>query len=734
LSYSSNSNNLFTITDQWQRFDVNSAIAAGASNFYAVDFRNQTNLSEIILWGANATNDQDYATSYIPSNGSTVTRNQDVCTNGGSLASINSTEGVLYAEIAKNSLSNNNQISISLSSGSTNNRVMLFTGANDQRVNCQVRSGGSTWYSSSFDLSVGSTNFNKIAIKYKENDFSFWVNGSKINQATTGVTPLGLNELAFDVGSSANNFFGKTKALAVWKEALSDQELADLTYPTPTDPTFTLDFDTIATDFTFARGSEATYVDAQGLIKSTNEIGPELVTNGDFATDSDWNLGDPGWSISGGTANGNSPGSTRPISQIVNGLTAGKTYRVSFDLLNITSGYVRVYVYKGASGTFTNILATPESQNGTYEVEFEFGGTDKTFRIYPSSSADPDFIGSIDNVSVKEVITATNTPRLDYSTGAEAFLLEPQSTNLVPYSEDFTVWNQIQNVNLILNSTISPSGENNATKFLSTTGNSKVRNNFSVVSGTTYTFSVYCKNIDATFVRLLAYDGANEFSLNVVSQINTSTWTKVSLTFTATNTSGSGQVQIARDLPDGESLYFWGAQLEEQPYATSYIPTSGTTVTRNQETCINATPEINSEEGVLYAEIAALANDGTFRMISISDGTNNNRIRVNYSATNNHIQSRVVVGGVTQAEINKYGFLNITDFTKIAISYKENEVKLYINGQLIGTDTSATMPSANIFNVLNFNGAISNNFFGNTKDVQVYTKALSDAELIKLTT
>jgi len=136
----------------------------------------------------------------------------------------------------------------------------------------------------------------------------------------------------------------------------------------------------------------------------------------------------------------------------------------------------------------------------------------------------------------------------------------------------------------------------------------------------------------------------------------------------------------------------------------------------------------------LYAEIAALANDGTFRMISISDGTDNNRVRVNYTSTDNKIQSRVVVGGVTQAEISKYGFLNITDFTKIAISYKENEVKLYINGQLIGTDTSAAMPLANTFNVLNFDGAISNNFFGNTKDLQVYTKALSDAELIKLTT
>ena len=68
--------------------------------YYAVDFRGSGTLSEIILWGANATNDQAYATSYIPSNGSTVTRNQDVCTNGGSLASINSTEGALYAEIA----------------------------------------------------------------------------------------------------------------------------------------------------------------------------------------------------------------------------------------------------------------------------------------------------------------------------------------------------------------------------------------------------------------------------------------------------------------------------------------------------------------------------------------------------------------------------------------------------------------------------------------------------------
>ena len=53
-----------------------------------------------ICWGYQLRAKFLYATSYIPTFGSTVTRNQDVCTNGGSLASINSTEGVLYAEIA----------------------------------------------------------------------------------------------------------------------------------------------------------------------------------------------------------------------------------------------------------------------------------------------------------------------------------------------------------------------------------------------------------------------------------------------------------------------------------------------------------------------------------------------------------------------------------------------------------------------------------------------------------
>ena len=339
----------------------------------------------------------------------------------------------------------------------------------------------------------------------------------------------------------------------------------------------------------------------------------------------------------------------------------------------------------------------------------------------------------VDNISIKEYLGQEVVP----DSGCGSWLFEPQSTNLIPYSEDFTVWNQIQNVTLISNSTASPSGENNATKFLSTTGSSKVRNNFSAVSGTTYTFSVYCKNIDATFVRLLAYDGLNEFSAYVVSQINTSTWTKVSLTFTATNTSGSGQVQIARDLPDGESLYFWGAQLEEQSYATSYIPTEGSTVTRNQDLCTNggSLASINSTEGVLYAEIAAQANDLTDRTIALSDGTVSNTIRIQYLTVSNAIWATVTnIGAGGNQAVLQYTSPDITINSKVALKYKANDFSLWVNGIEVATDTSGVTFSANTLNTLQFDrGNGAQNFFGKTKCLAVFPY-LSDSELQSLTT
>ena len=77
---------------------------------------------------------QDFATSYIKTDsGSTVTRNQDLCNNGGSLASINSTEGVLYAEIATLVNGESNRV-ISLLGVGSNLKITFRTLSNRIRV------------------------------------------------------------------------------------------------------------------------------------------------------------------------------------------------------------------------------------------------------------------------------------------------------------------------------------------------------------------------------------------------------------------------------------------------------------------------------------------------------------------------------------------------------------------------------------------------------------------------
>ena len=230
LSHNSNTNNTFTLTEQWQRFELSdTASSTGLTTFYAADFRGSGTLTEYLIWGANATNDQDYATSYIPSNGSQVTRNQDLCINGGSLASINSTEGVLYAEIA--ALANDGTLRmIVLNDGTQSNRVGLQYSSTNNLITAAYDIGGAGQASLNYTL-TDAKSFNKIAFKYKQNDFSLYVNGIEVATDVSGnVLPANtLNNFEFEYGDNRFFFYGKTKALAVWKEALSDQELTELT-------------------------------------------------------------------------------------------------------------------------------------------------------------------------------------------------------------------------------------------------------------------------------------------------------------------------------------------------------------------------------------------------------------------------------------------------------------------------------------------------------------------------
>jgi hypothetical protein len=652
-----------------------------------------------------------YSTSYIPTSGSSVTRNQDVCNNGGSLDTINSTEGTLYAEIAALSDDGTNR-AISINNGSLTDYLFFRYRSNNQ-FQIIFRSGNSNIVNEIFTLS-NNLDFNKIAFSYKLNEFKTFVNGLQIGSTITSGVVFGtaINSLDFDEFNGTNKFFGKTKALAVWKEALSDEELAELTYPTPTDPTFSLDFDTIAEQFTFARGSEATYVDAQGLIQSTNEIGEEEVTNGSFDTDSNWST-PTGWEIIDGKLKGTN---VNAVSTTQAGYTfLNKSFKVVYTVSNYVQGDVRIYL--GGSQPTPN-----RSANGTYTEYITITSANTTLYIQGINN----FTGSIDNVSVKEVISATNTPRLDYSTGAEAFLLEPQSTNLITYSEDFSqsYWNK-SNVAIDFGY-LSPEGNDNAYRVEHLAQYSVLRRLSTLPAGNT-TLSVWLKRIDGNS-NYNFYGGGGSKSITITDE-----WKRYDFSFVADGTNNTF-FGIQDPNPSGfGSYYIYGAQVEAQSFATSYIPSNGSQTTRNQETCINATPEINSEEGVLYAELAALSENYTQRrFITLNDGTSSNAVIIRYE-TSGVITARYQIGGVAQCQL---AFATtITDTKKIAFKYSENDFALWVNGVEVATDLSGNVLGQGVLNNCDFNsGNGTFPFFGNTKDIQVYPKALSDAELIKLTT
>ena len=321
-------------------------------------------------------------------------------------------------------------------------------------------------------------------------------------------------------------------------------------------------------------------------------------------------------------------------------------------------------------------------------------------------------------------------PRIDFSDDANGALkLEPQSTNLITYSEDFSngSWTKTGSAAVTTNTTISPNGTQNADTLNIFSGNFFFQ---PIIGSGTFTLSCYVKvpngTLDFKMQSFNSTDGANSSGIFVA----TTEWQRFEHTVTVTVNSSFYPIQVSGLV--GGDFEIYGAQVEALSYATSYIPTSSASATRNQELCNNATPVINSTEGVLYAEISALADDLTNRFISLTDTTANNSVSLFYGGgSSNFIRSEIKSNNITQAELTTTNF-QITNYNKVAIKYKENDFALWVNGTEVSTDTSGSVPIG--LNDLSFDRANILNFFGNTKGLKYYPKALADVQLQDLTT
>ena len=170
---------------------------------------------------------RQYATSYIPTSGSPETRGADIALDAGSSDLISSTEGVFYLEVAGLTSINNFQ-SITLSNGGITERIRFMLSNIENRISVELDTGNGSGFFRSVILS-DVTAFNKIAIKYKQDDYAIWVNGVREFIIPSAAVPT-LNELNFTSGGDAGNpFIGNVKCVAVFKEALTDTELTALT-------------------------------------------------------------------------------------------------------------------------------------------------------------------------------------------------------------------------------------------------------------------------------------------------------------------------------------------------------------------------------------------------------------------------------------------------------------------------------------------------------------------------
>jgi len=599
-------------------------------------------------------------------------------------------------------------------------------------------------------------------------------------------------------------------------------------------------------EFDFSRGSSATYVAKDGLIKTagvtpTNLVqngdfsqeGAELVTNGGFDTDSDW-IKQSQWSIANGKATYDGTAFSHvKINQLIN-TTPNKFYKIKFTVLEETGsnfffvnfGSVRLitahlsvgnYEYYAKSDGSTEMLEFYANATDTYSIDnvsvvevgqnwditqgsvgdnkVSFSTTDGSFAAiqqnnvltvgkrykysfeilsitgsvyflnnninytttgvkYGEFTSSYNFLqikatvginntsAEITNISVQEI--QLDTPRIDFTDSPKgALLLEPNSTNLIGDSEDASLWDQGTGTLDNVTTEVAPNGSSGSVwKFTPNSLNGSLNGANANSNNRTYplepnftnsevTNSIYLKSVSGNSfnaaVKVVNKNTDTEKASNTVTV--TSDWQRFEVTGTVDGGNGGCRFVIKSEQP----VYVWGYQMEQKSFATSYIPTYGTTATRLAETCTNSGSEqdFNSEEGVLYAEIARSEYSG-YSLISINDSTNRNNVAIGFNTSNSNVYARLKTINSTVFE-NTTRTSNVGQYYKIAISYSSAEAKYYLNGTLIESVSNPTLFDNNL-NSLDFEfGGGPSDFYGKVRNLRVFKRALSDTELYLLT-
>jgi|GEM_PF-5082036 len=216
-------------------------------------------------------------------------------------------------------------------------------------------------------------------------DFAETTNYAETIRTNADLNPIGLQTLCIDLDyAGVPQSYTETELKHNAKQEIVFPLTAPYTYTTTKD---IADIKGNTTDRLLV-----SYVDGSDEVIPP-AFGAELVVNGSFDTDTAWAKG-TGWAISAGSANCNGTQVAESELQSVNSvvLTAGKSYQLFLSIGSVSAGAFKISAGDGSTGW----LGT----SGVYTHAFVHGGGN----IYVDIIADADFIGSINSISIKEIL------------------------------------------------------------------------------------------------------------------------------------------------------------------------------------------------------------------------------------------------------------------------------------------------------------------------------------------
>ena len=321
-------------------------------------------------------------------------------------------------------------------------------------------------------------------------------------------------------------------------------------------------------------------------------------------------------------------------------------------------------------------------------------------------------------------------------------LTEESRDNNALYSDDFNngAWVKQTGHGLTSNTTLAPDGTQNADTFNRGASNQYIYQSIGVTG--THTMSVWVKTPsgDGNHNFVMQHFNSTDGGLGATTFTATEEWQRFSIQASPTVT-GGWYPCIPSTL--GQDMHVWGAQLEAGSFATSYIPTSGSTVTRAADTAkitgTNFTDFYNNQESTIVCNFTQNAPtsssaSGNERLYSFRKDSGADT-RIDYVSYNDY-HPYIAADGSAVANLSGFAHLYGGLENKTAVRVKENDFAVSFNGTIESTDSSGTWPPTTNNIIELFIGSQTtntSNLNGHIKQFSYYTKALPNTQLQLLT-